>query len=380
MGVSPLSPLLYFWRNARRALPVVLVVALAVFGVTTMAAVSGSITLGARTAYLEPLRYYAKLGAAESLVPFWRVRDLVGQPFVERVLPAAESTLKVPGLMFSEPRTVVGLLHTDLPWFLERTGLRLVDGRLPEPGKAEVAAHDLIFRGKHLHLGSGVGRDVDAEEGLRGRFTVVGRLDGPLVVAIAPLEAVRLVSPFYAVPGEEVYYAFPAPGGQERLERYLQDLPPREVTAFTLPEQTRRFQREIANMDIIIWILNAVTITVLSLAIGLLNTIYFLQQLPEFAILSAIGYQRGFLVRRALLESLSLTLAGWLGGLALSRAVHGALAASVFGPRGIMLAGIDLRTVAFTLPVPLMVGVFSLTTVLRALRRLDPVSLVERRA
>jgi hypothetical protein len=55
------------------------------------------------------------------------------------------------------------------------------------------------------------------------------------------------------------------------------------------------------------------------------------------------------------------------------------LNALVFEPRGVSLTVLNWRALQFTLPIPVMVGLFTAGTVLWQLKSLDPMQMIERR-
>lgn len=132
-------------------------------------------------------------------------------------------------------------------------------------------------------------------------------------------------------------------------------------------------------MDAIVWAINSIVVLVLSLLAGLLNFIYFMDRMNEFGLLLAIGYPRGFVVRRALLESLILTLLAWVFGILFSQVIYSLLNVLIFEPRGVSLTVLNWHALQFTLPIPIMVGFFAAGTVLWQLRSLDPMQMIERR-
>ncbi len=132
-------------------------------------------------------------------------------------------------------------------------------------------------------------------------------------------------------------------------------------------------------MDAIVWAINSIVVVVLSLLVGLLNMIYFLDRMNEFGLLLGIGYPRTFVIRRALVESLSLTVVAWVFGILFSQGVYVLLNQFIFEPRGTTLSVLNWRALQFTIPVPIIVGLFAASTVIWQLRNLDPVSIIERR-
>lgn len=374
-----LSPFAYFIRNKKKALPVVAVIVLAVFAVCLIAVLTGSMIASARVAWVEPFRAFSVVESSKDLLDARVVRQLRASGDIGRLMPVLAAYTRVFGIFGSDGRSIYALRDKDMERFMDRTGLTLVEGRLPRPGKAEVALHADIIKGKDgVTLGSEIGREVDEGDPLSGKYRVVGILGGGTPVGLASYEYLKANSPL-AQAGDIAFILFPRPGREAAVEALLETFPRDRVTVRTHATESRRFTQEIASLDLIIWVLNLVTILVMALATGLLNVIFFLQRMGEFGILAAMGYTRGFLVTRAFLEILWTTAVGWVIGLALSRWAIGLVSRFIYEPRGIPLTGIDGRVLSFTVPIPLMIAVFSLLVVLWHLWRLDPVSIVERR-
>ncbi len=375
----PLSPLTYLRRNRRRVLPVLLVIVLAVFAVSLTAVLTGSmIASNEMTWKLKYERYslvFSPLGVMEPTVGAM----LRTSENVRRLLPVVNANIQVFGIFGSEPRLVLGLKEEDIPWFLEAANLRLVEGSLPIAGSNELVLHEDIVKSKGLDLGDPVGREVDDFEFLQGKYILVGVLKGDYPIGIASYEKMRGIAGGGREGSEKALLIFPRPGHERNLERELASLPRRSATVATYATERTRFDREVANMDIIIWILNFITVVTLSLSVGLLNVIFFIQRMGEYGILAAIGYSRAYLLKRTLKEVLMVTALGWLVGLGLSQAAFSMISRFIYEPRGIYLTGIDARTLSYTTPIPIMIGVFSLLSVFWRLWRLDPVSIVERR-
>lgn len=377
--MTPLSALKYVTRNKLRVLPVFLVIALAVVAVSLTAVLTGSMIEASRVVWLKPYeRYSLVLGMQGWLQPDV-VGRLRGSPRVASLLPVVTASVRVHGIIGSEARPVLGLRPQDMGLFLRRVRLRLVAGRLPRAGEAAVALHRDIMKSKGIELGDYVGRDVDIDEYLLGRYRVVGVLAGPYPFGVASYDRMIGVPSTMAGQNVRALLVFPRRGQERRLEADLLRLDRGSVSVSTFSKEQRRFNREVANLDTLIWLLNFITVTALSLAVGLLNLIFVRQRMGEYGILAAIGYRRAFLLRRTFLEMTAVTLAAWGGGLAMSCGLLGLVARAIYEPKGIYLTGIDGRVMAYTAPIPALTLFFSLLMVFWILWRVDPVSIVERR-
>jgi ABC-type lipoprotein release transport system permease subunit len=377
--VQPLSIWTYFLRNKRRAIPVLLMIALAVVGVSVISVVADSQIENAEISWVRPMRDYAMIAAAQDVINAAIIQNVQSHPNVERVLPYQSANIRVPTLLGSQGYPLMGLHDGDLDWFMERTNLQIVEGRLPNDGATEIIIHETIMRARNLEIGDLVGREVDEREWFRGRWEIVGVFSGPIHTALVPYDVMRQTSPLRDVPGEVSLLVFPEPGQMPAVDAHVRGLPRDEVLIFTYTTESQSLEEEVASVRVVVWIINIVTISVLSLAMGLLNTIYFMQRMNEYGTLAAIGYRIRYLIQRTFREAMSLTLAAWLLGLGLSWLLALMLRATIFEPRGLTLSTLTMQSVYYTIPIPVLIAVFSLATVIRQLTRLDPVVIVERR-
>lgn len=375
--MRPLSNALYLARNKRRVIPVVFIVILAVIAVSIIGVTGKSQFLGYEIAWGEPFKHYALVAftndqAAAAIGDEMRQRD-----DIERLIPAQLSYLRVPSLLGSITTSVLGLAPSDLGWFMEQTELTLEAGRLPVADQPEIVLHQSILRARDLKIGDIIGNSVDNRELLKGRWEIVGVIDGPVQTNVVPYDQFILQFGADLMTISDSYLVFPADGQMETVDEFIREIPSRDAQRLTFESQQTVLQTEFDSALMVIWVIDIVTIIVMSLATGLLNTIYFMQRMHEYGTLAALGYSVRFLIRRTLTEAMLLTVLAWSLGLLLAYGLTLILRAVVFEPRGYLLAGIDGQTIAFTLPIPIMIGLFSFFTVIRQFRRLDPVVIVE---
>jgi hypothetical protein len=370
---------LYLWRNRGRALVLLCVIVLAVMEVSTVVLLTGSLLGDLRLTMVAPLHSFTEIVASTVEVPPEIAQEVAARPETELLLPMLPEVIRVNTLAGPGTRNVFAVPAPFLPWFVARIGERVVQGRLPDGQAAEIALPWQVMRSRHLRLGDEVGQQVDPSEWLPGQWTVVGVLDGTLAAGVAPYEAMRAVLALRDVPGVASYAAFARPGQLDRLNAFLRTLPLAQVRVYTEAAEEQEYQADVRSLNWLIWTVNLVTVGVLALAMGLLQSLYYQQRMEEFGILAAIGYTHGWLARRALAEIAALTVVSWAAGLGLTLVLARSLARWVFLPQGIALPPLTAHDVLFTLPIPAFIAAFTLGTVLRRLRRLDPVGVVERR-
>jgi len=175
-------------------------------------------------------------------------------------------------------------------------------------------------------------------------------------------------------------FVVPAEGRKAGLDAWLEEHVASEQASVSTHGAALREKRQSALvMHLVFAALESMIAIVAATALTVLNHIFFTQRQEEFGILHAVGRSRPWLVLRAARESGSVVAVGWLIGAALCMVGLICAQASVYGPRGLSLDFFNLTPWLFTLPIPLAVVTASAGTIARMLRRLDPVSIIERR-
>lgn len=370
---------IYFLRNKARALALLCIIVLAVMEVSTVAVLTGSLLGDIRLTMVAPLQYFTEITASSVEVP-QGIADAVAQrPETKVLLPLVPEVIRVNTLVGPGTRNVYAVPAPMLPWFVTHIGEHLAAGRLPDGQGDGIALPRQVLASRHLHLGDIIGQQVDPAEWLPGQWQVVGELDGGVMAGVVPYDAMKGVLALRDVPGVGSYAVFANPGELGSLNGWLQTLPLDQVRVYTEGAENREYNSDVRLLDWLVWSINLVTVGVLSLAMGLLNNLFYMQRMEEYGILAAIGYTHGLLARRALVEVAAVTLTSWGIGLGLTLGLTRGLGSWLFEPQGIRLPPLTWHDVLFTLPIPMLIAAFTLATVLRRLRRLDPVTVVERR-
>jgi ABC-type lipoprotein release transport system permease subunit len=378
--MKPLSVFTYYYRNIFKLAPVFLVLALAVFGISLTGVLTGSISASA-SSKVEVYRGAAMISpnTAEGYkgVDANIKGDLASNPDIAMTFPTIRFSTYMPTLAGQTSAHIYAVNNEAMPILMRAFDLELVTGQLPRLGTNQIALHKSLAGARGFHVGDVIDPADDQREYIPDKFEVVGILDGPTQLSLASLEYVSQSSAFRGW-GRSVL-ALPRPGAQNAAEQAISKLDPKQVQPYTYSDQLAQFAQDFASMDAIVWAINSIVVLVLSLLAGLLNLIYFLDRSNEFGLLLGIGYSREFVIRRALLEALLLTLLAWGFGILFSQVIYMLLNALVFEPRGVSLTVLNWRALQFTLPIPVMVGLFTAGTVLWQLKSLDPMQMIERR-
>lgn len=378
--MCPLSVFTYYYRNLLKLAPVFFVLALAVFGISLTGVLTGSISAAAMSK-VEVYREAAVISPnplnGSNSVDANIKGDLAANPNIEVTYPTIRFSTYMPTLAGQTSAHIYAVNSEVFSVLMQTVGLKLVSGHLPQTGTNQIALHKSLMGARGFKLGQVIDPADDDREYLPEKLEIVGVIDGPTPLSLASLEYVSASSAFRGW-GRSVL-AIPRAGAQGAAERDLELLDKDVVRPYTYAAEFKTYSQDFASMDTIVWAINSIVVLVLSLLAGLLNFIYFMDRMNEFGLLLGIGYPRSFVVRRALLESLLLTIFAWAFGILFSQVIYMLLNALIFEPRGVSLTVLNWRALQFTIPIPIMVGLFSAGTVLWQLRNLDPMQMIERR-
>lgn len=374
--MNPLSIFIYYSRNKRKALPVLGILTLAVFGISLTLVLTATIFDGVR-GFVSP--YYHFVVVEPNYNKKYYQLDTSLRADVRQsehlAVYAPIQTSFIYGTVLGIPTNyaIFGVSDDLMPRLLQATETNLLEGRLPGVRENEVALHESLMKTRGLQVGDYIGREINREDNLDGKWRVVGVIGGKTILNLVALDRIT----HGRTPNEIVL--IPKTGEMEGLALDLNALKSERATIQTPAYWNQFIEKTLSQYDSLVTALNVVIITVLSLGVGLLNMIYFRQRTGEFGILSGIGFSRSFLVRRVTLEALVLTIVAWLLGMALSVAVYQILDTLVFAPQGTHLSILNTRLLLGTLPVPIFVWLFSTVTIMWQLTRLDPVAVIDRR-
>ena len=385
--MSSLSIWTYYLNNKRKVIPVTGIFVLAILVISSTGTLTGSLYQDQEREIAFYDHYAVVFSNQRSGLSDEMIEQLKDHPAVAMAVEMERRSTPRRGLFGNEGTPIYYLSEVDQMPFSGRLGWDLVEGRLPEPGTNEVAMTKNFLRNRGLGVGDRIGEAVDENDWLAGEWVVVGAfVDTEAIGGIGNLDYLR--DRFLAQPGipaeltdrPHLLALAPEPGNEAALEAFLDSLPSEEVFIIHRSRARRNLENLTTNIDMIIWILNGGSIAVLSLALGLLNVIFFMQRANEFGLLAALGYTKWFLIRRTFLEAAVTVTAGWVMGILFSYGIYSALNALIFVPRGLeALSVLTGRILMFTIPVPITVMLFGVAIVMWQLWRMDPVSIIERR-
>jgi ABC-type lipoprotein release transport system permease subunit len=394
----PLSPWTFVLRHRRRSILLLAAIGLMVLGVAFPRFLNTAQNDSMLPSYLSYTSHAAIVspGFTYREIPPDVVTQIRGHPTVGHVIPVKTMSMVTNVPMYGElaPIPVYAVREQDLPVLLDTYGLRLGEGEMIQPRSDQVVLTSALARNRNLDIGSTIGHPVNERDGMPTELTVVGLLEStgsvlveragydvpakPRWAGFASYEYVDSHGRYTGMPTHML--VIPVEGRESEMEAWLRDtIASPRVEIETLDKSYRRWQglvqisQTISDIGIVILTVAA------GLALTILNYIFFTQRRDEFGTLYAVGHSRAALLTRALRESVGITAVAWLVGAAICISGVLCLQTYVYTPVGTSVDLANLTPWLFTLPIPLAVIAASASTIGWALKRLDPVAVIERR-
>lgn len=377
LNPHPLSPWLYFRRNPGKTLPVAFVIIVAVALVASVVTLVNSIDLTVMTMYGYQ-RHFSAITPRNALELSPEIASSArSDPRVAGFYPTRPAFTVVKTIFGKMPFVIFGLNPEARHDLMSRCGLKLTTGRLPAEGKPEVALHVDIARNRHLNIGDIVLKPSSEDSYAAVNTRLVGTFDGPVWLAVT---SEKFIEENFPVSPKGYVVVAHTEAEQRQLDRALDNkLDKARCRLWTYASLVRDTRDALSSLYLIMNVVIAIIIFSIAFLTGMLANIYFMQRLPEFATLAAIGYQRHGLIRRALAETGLLCVLGWLLGSALTVGILLTIQEIIMRPRGLLLEPFDVSAYRYTIPLPAAICLFAIWPISRRLRSLDPVSIIERR-
>lgn len=384
---NPLSAWTYFVRNPGRALPMGFVIVLCVFLIACISSMANAIDRTILTIYGYTNHFTYVIPQRVTLrVPPDQLAIVRRDPRVDRVMEASLFFTNIKTVMGQLPFVVLGLGQSDRSYLLGRVGATLKEGRMPAEGMPEAVLSEPIARNKNIKIGDVIAGPED-EGGIAGSpvaVRCVGIFKSRVWLAMTTKSFCD--NTFLTAPRSTIFTTKnPAdlfvineelmPAAKKNAGK----LSRAKVLVLSRQNLISQLRDGLSTLFLIMGFVNGTVIFVIALMSGMLSNIYFTQRISEFAVLAAVGHQRGALVWRVVKETALLTVVGWVLGVSVSYLFLSAFRYSVFEPKGLFVNPLDWFAYRYTLPIPFSITFFAVGTVGLRLLRFDPVTIIERR-
>lgn len=389
--MPPLSPLTYYRRNITRTLPIGGAIVISCFLIAAIVTLLNSVDRSITTHYGLTRKFSVLSSQLEPNVSPAVVARLRRDPNVLRTTVVIPTIMNLHTVFGQMPVPFYGADTGEIQNAISDSGNRLVEGRLPRVNTAEVVMTRQWANNFDVKIGEWTHnkKEMLGPPPIPEKQKLVGILEGGENVGFCDLTYLQLEIPdvaqrtsylFVAKPGRIEAFNKNADSLLTNPKKYgLAQTDVRYAIFFTFKNLVGQLRQHLEFLYQFLAIADALVIGAVALMSGFLANIYFEQRLGEFGLLSAFGFRRERLARRVVVETGMLVVVGWLVGIGLTWTLFRVLDAAYMAPRGLILAPLDFLAIRYTLPIPILVGLSSLATVLSRLYRLDPIDIMERR-
>jgi ABC-type antimicrobial peptide transport system permease subunit len=383
-SAKSLSSLTFYLRHRRRGILMILSTALMVLGITFPVFLFSAMT-SAMLPSIEYLQRVSEISPVHSDLDPSIVGQIRSHPAVARTVPVVRLAMQMvlpPG--GATDVNIYGVSEADLPILLESFGIQVQEGHLPRPHSNEIVLSAAIAANRDLHVGDVIGGEIDSGytlivDDLPTEMVVVGILspDRPWI-GFASYEYLR--SHELSSSRGPRLLVIPYEAQKQTLDNWLDTSVDSTLTRIITYAAREREHREMATSTVFTFAaLECMIAGVAAVALATLNHIFFTQRKEEFGILNAVGHSHLWLIWRTMKETGGVVGVAWVVGAVLCGIGLLGMQRFVYGPRGLTLDFFGLAPWLLTMPLPLAVALSSVATIAWMLRRLDPVTIIERR-
>ena len=378
--MNPLSPFTYYCRHKRRALMLTALLALAVMGLYL---VFGLL----QETYITPLytinRYLTKFSLVQPELGMTLDPAVVTQvrahPDVAQVLPQNNVEIAVPTGVDTLFR-LIGLQEADMDTVLAQCGVTLIEGQLPQPHTNGLALSQEVATALNLKIGDMLVR-TENETGyasIASPLELVGILSGDVRLGIVSYEYLDSHERYRDLAHYGIL-VIAQPGRQAAVDDFLRQTIRSSRTEVATHQLLKH---ELAQAQAVLYRIGIPLVllatTAITLVVGAINRLAFMQRLSEFGTLLAVGRSKGWLARRLTLETAGLALMGFVAGILLACGGMTILNVAIYIPKGLGFHPWQVTLLPYVVPIPVTVIGFTLFAAVRALGRMDAVAIVER--
>lgn len=378
--MRPLSTATYFRHNKRKFISSVIIIVVAICIVYIMKCFLESIFDSSREVNGACFKYGTVILSTQLVpeIPQTTVRSLESDMSAEKLISVTAQYINFTIPVSPTHAFVFATGNTaDTTYLFQKYRMQLVGGRLPEPGKNEVALDNNVAENNRLKIGSLVGSDLDKSQALAGKYVVVGLLKSDSHISLMGSPTPEQYAQGTLKRGVMGLLVFPKKGRLTQAEKASTSLMSQGLDVYTLTRYDNLIKANSATaqtLDLMIVLL----ILVMLVCLVCSKMAQYFARRSELGILNALGYTRREIMKRTFWEVAVTNLTGFIVGLALAvllcRLIIGA-AFDDIGATGVFFYG---KAALMSLIAPLSTTLFTLLPVSHMISRIDSISIIEK--
>lgn len=366
--MKPLSVYTYFINNKRKVIPFIISIAIGTFLLYFLCFMANSAIKGGLAAWVNPMEHTSIIYSING-TPIDKsiIQDLKNNNDIEKIIPVdIQSTAYKNMLGGSTGSTVLKASYEDVKEIMKIMNLEIKSGKMPQNDGEILLDHRLATINK-MSLGDYIGDEVNEEEDIKGKYKIVGTIEGDSVISFI---SDNKITNNYA------YVIIPKKNKIKDVNDYLyENIEGFEVISLRTAKEDMK--RAYDSIDIIFYSIEILVIFVLCVTIGNTTYMHYLQRKSEFGLLSAVGYRKKDIINRILKEVFFINIFGFILGISLGIFIAYILKIVLMDPNGQIYSIFSFNYVYLTLFVPLFVIIFSSIPSIIMINKSDKINIIE---
>ena len=359
-----LNPLLYFKRNIKDCLLILIISSLAILVVSFAVTVISSISLSTTKVVVEQFEKYS--------VATYTGHDDNAKAIIEEKLPNVEIFDSF--INYTDFETAFGSNSVFLYSFFDddtmleifnRCNFSLTDGRMPKKNCDEIILHESILKNKNLSVGD----KIESQ-------TIVGSINGKCIIGLGFLSDKTVQRLGYLTLS---YVVFSDNENSEQTREALEKFDSDEWKVFTYIGLEKKLHDEMKTLNLIMVLIIFMIVSCLSIAVSALIFSIYSNRYDEFAILNAIGYKKMTIGISIISEITILALISWIVGFGFSLIGMMFVNKTIYFDLGQQMPLFNIQSFYYSLLLPFLSIICAVIPVSRKLSKTDLIGIIERR-
>jgi ABC-type antimicrobial peptide transport system permease subunit len=372
---KPLSYYLYFKRNKKKTLGMILSIAFSILLIGVIQMFSDNMS---DTQYrdLAKLNYVSIISSTKGNLPKETIESIRKNSTVDRLIMVNTYYYGIINII-GVPANSAGYYmdEKDIPILMDRMDMKLDDASLLKNDEKKIIINSNIARARIKSIGDYLGNEVSTMDYFKGKYEIKEIVKGDNIISFIAKSKENIAGDSEQF---QQFLLLPKEGKLDEMNSFLKGLPRDNIKLLTYQDILQEREVDDEGMNTIFNILIIIIILVLSVSLGNSSYIHYFQRRKEFGLLKAIGQGGDKIILRMIKEiSISSTL-GLAVGLMLLLTFKGVGNAFYTYPKGLSLFQINLQLIPKIIAIPIFICIFSIIPVSRLLVKIEPISIIER--
>lgn len=372
--VKPLNIFLYVKNNIKKFIPQILAVMLGVFLVFFVCILGGGIKFGIKDNDMLPLEKLSLVWIKDAKLEGGKFqKEMSKDKNVENIIYSADFNQIQTKLIVQSTATFV--FYTEAKgtkYIMDTLDFKLKQGKIPE-NKNELLINSNFAKSNNLKLGESYGTDVNENHSLNGTYKIIGIYSGKCTITFCYKDSVENIknSPYH------VLLVLPKSGKlndvNSKIEKY------KNIEYQNLNDVKKSLDHMFKMFNIFAVIVLGLTVFVITFTITNINYMHLYDRLEELSILDTLGYNKITISLKLIKEFALIIFLGSILGIGL-----GILGGYIFNvlycnPKGVPVGILNPWYIMLSFLVPVFVSLFSSIPVIKFLRNINTIEVLEGR-